>query len=220
MRIHPVDAAVNMIRHASLVAYALGSVAPQLPAQCSAPDLNANVTVDWVNRLISAIGEDESCRVDGPRESLQSSACNIFVGRVLERVYGVKDFVVTPPDPTRKFYRANEVATLLQAGVWKKWTDLGTADAQAVLINAKSQADAGRLVIALWRNPDGAQPGHMALVGPGPLTASAKWRVSTPVAAQFHLETPADNWMGKPLACSFGSDKKGAVHLWVRNADQ
>jgi hypothetical protein len=191
-------------------------------AQCSdaVPNISAPETVAWVNKLIGAIGEEESCNTEGPQETLQSGACNIFVGRVLERVYGVTDFVVTPPQADKKFYVANEIATLLEAGVWNDWSQIGTGDQADALKTAKVEADRGRLVVAVWRNPQADQPGHVALVGPGPLVPSGQWGPpGTPPAAQFRLN-PGDNaggnFLGKPLACSFRGQIRAEVKLWVR----
>jgi len=72
----------------------------------------------WTGKLISAIGEDNACQaILADSDSFAAtSACNIFVGRVINRVYGISDFIVQPPDPSHPYYLANAIATLLQAG--------------------------------------------------------------------------------------------------------
>jgi hypothetical protein len=144
-----------------------------LIADSGCTNINAPETVSWTNTLLSAIAEDASCsQVSSDAAFAATSACNIFVGRVLKKVYGVSDFVVTPPRPDQPFYTANEIGTLFQSGVWTGWSELGTADNQANLSHAKALADSGKLVVAVWQNPNQNAPGHIALIGPGPLTPS------------------------------------------------
>jgi hypothetical protein len=101
--------------------------------------------------------------------------------------------------------------------VWKQWNDLGTADKQEVLSSAKQFADDGRLVVAVWQNPDPTAPGHVVLIGPGPLTFSGNWGLQTPVSASFSLNQPQKAFLGQPLACAFGSDKNAAIHIWAKS---
>ncbi len=209
------------IRSSSLLAVAVAS-AVLIPSAawagaCSAPPNNDAASTAWANKLIDAIAEEPVCSNYQPQAtSLDRGACNIFAGRVLERVYGVRDFIVDPPDPSKKFYTANEIATLLSAGLAPKWSRLGVASDQPTLVSAKNQADAGRLVLAVWRNPDPKKPGHVALVGPGPLAASGSWGLKTPNSSQFKLDDPAADYLSKPLACAFKKEVAAAVELWVR----
>lgn len=172
------------------------------------PDTNT-----WTGKLLDALAGEQSCSVANTDASFAStSACNIFVGRVLKTVYGVDDFVVQPLQDGKVYYAANEIAALLPT--WPGWSELGTADNQDVLNMAKAQADQQHLVIAVWSNTDG--PGHIALIGPGPLTHSGKWGLNTPVSASFALNQPAEAFLGQPLACAFNNDIKGDVHLWSK----
>jgi hypothetical protein len=192
---------------------------------CSTSDASVNdpSTVAWANRLVGALGEDSACQLsradDDQAAFTANTPCNVFAGRVLERLYGVKDFYVTPPDENKPFYRANEIATLLQAGVWQNWTQLGSANDQDVLDRAKTAADAGKLVIAVWRDPNPNAPGHIALIGPGPLRHSGAWNKNTPPAASLTLGNPSKGFLGKPLSCAFTSDKAPEVKIWVRGDD-
>ena len=138
-----------------------------------------------------------------------SSACNIFVGRVMARMYGLNNFVSS----NNTFLKANEISALIPT--WEDWVDLGTADDQAALIAAADAANAGHVVLALWANPVPGQPGHVVLVGPGPLTPSSTWGgLRTPVAASFKLDDVESAFLGQPLACAFRSAKKSTTHLW------
>lgn len=179
-------------------------------AQCS--NVNAPETVAWVNSIItSAMGEDTACRAGAPdRDSFATSAaCNIFVGRIMARMYGLTSFV----GQNRTFLRANEIAVLIPT--WPDWVDLGTAGDQAALAAAADAAKLGYVVLAVWANPIAGKPGHVAIIGPGPLTRSDKWGgLRTPVAAAFTLDDVESAFLGQPLACAFGTKKKDATHLW------
>jgi hypothetical protein len=192
------------------------------PCQTSQTTINDPATIAWTNKLVSALGTVSACQLqrsdDDQGAITVNTACNIFVGTVIDNLYGVKDFYVSPPQTGKSFYLANEIGVLLQTGVWPNWTDLGTADNQGVLNNAKSAADSGGLVIAVWVNPDAASQGHIALIGPGPLTHSSKWNEDMPVAASLSLRNPGAGFLGKPLSCAFGSNKAAAVHLWSRQS--
>lgn len=179
-------------------------------AQCT-NNIDAPETVAWVNRIIeSALGQDNACRAGAPdRDTFATStACNLFVGRVMARMYGLSSFVSSDGS----FLKANEIAILMPT--WNDWLDLGSAGDQANLTAAADAAKLNYPVLAVWANPVAGKPGHVALVGPGPLTPSGSWGLRTPVAASFTLDHPEKAFMGKPLACAFGADKKNATHLW------
>jgi len=179
-------------------------------AQCT--NINAQETVAWVNTFItSALGEDNACRGGAPdRDSFAvDTGCNIFVGRVMARMYGLNNFIAS--DGT--FLRANDIAALLPT--WNDWTDLGSAGDQAVLAAAADAAAQRYVVLAIWANPTPGKAGHVALIGPGPLTKSDKWNgLKTPVAASFKLDDAESAFLGQPLSCAFGADKKDAMHIW------
>src|SRR5262249_46724519 len=123
--------------------------------------------------------------------------------------------IVTPAVPGQAYYRANEIATLLHT--WEHWRLVGTADKQDVLDDAKAKADANALVVAVWRNPDPSKPGHIVLIGPGPLTQSGSWASKVPVSAQFRQGDPDGAYLGKPLSCAFKPDIRSAVEIWARD---
>jgi hypothetical protein len=179
-------------------------------AQCV--NINAPETVSWANSLIvSALGQDSGCRAGAPdRDTFATStACNMFVGRVMARMYGLTTFV----SEDHSFLKANDMAGRLPT--WNDWIDLGTAGDQAALSAASDEAKLGYVVLAVWANPVRGKPGHVALVGPGPLTPSRSWGgLRTPVAASFTLDDVDSAFIGQPLACAFGGDKRTATHLW------
>jgi hypothetical protein len=127
--------------------------------QCN--NINAPETVTWVNTFIaSVLGADISCQGGAPdRDAFAvDSACNIFVGRVMARMYGLDNF-----SQGERFLQANEIAALLPT--WNDWVDLGSAGNQDVLNAATAAANDGALVIAVWPNPAPAGDGHVALIG-------------------------------------------------------
>jgi hypothetical protein len=204
----------RMFLHSVAATLVLNSM---LIADSGCTNINAPETVSWTNTLLNAIAEDAFCsQASSDAAFAATSACNIFVGRVLQKVYSVSDFVVTPSRPDRPFYTANEIATLLKSGVWSGWSELGNADDQDNLSQAKALADSEKLVVAVWQNPNQNAAGHIALIGPGPLTPSGSWGLNTPVAASFVLNRPLKAFLGQPLACAFGSDKTADVHLWAK----
>jgi hypothetical protein len=184
---------------------------------CPAANNNDAASKAWSAKLVQAIAEDPACTNYAPQAtSLDRSACNIFVGRVLEKVYGVADFTVSPPDPNKKFYTANEIAARLAGALASKWEWIGNASVQATLDSAKARGDEGRLVVAVWKNPDPRKPGHVALIGPGPLVWSGAWGLRVPNSAQFKLDDPSGDYLSKPLSCAFRKDIADQVEIWVR----
>src|SRR5258705_2972098 len=155
---------------ALVVFYSSVHAEPAGYAQCT--NINAPKTVEWVNALIaSAIGDDNACHTGAPdRDSFATStACNIFVGRVMARLYGLTDFM----SANNTFLKANEIAALIPT--FDKWEELGNAGDQVALSAAAEAANAGNIVLAVWANPTAGQPGHVALIGPGPVTLSSAW---------------------------------------------
>jgi hypothetical protein len=179
-------------------------------AQCT--NIDAPETVTWVNSLINgALGDDTACRSAAPdRDTFAiDHACNIFVGRVLARIYGLPSFTGTGGS----FLRANEIAALLPT--MNGWVDLGSAGDQNVLDQASAAAGSKHLVIAVWPNPIAGKPGHVVLIGPGPKTKSTSWgSLNVPVAASFRLDDVDSAFLGQPLSCAFSGAKRTATHIW------
>jgi hypothetical protein len=202
---------MHIIRTLSTLAvcFILAGSGFQSQAQCS--NINAPETVAWVNQLIDfAISEDNACRAGAPDRDLFAAnhACNVFVGRIMARRYGLRVF-----EDAGRFLQANEIAERLPR--WPDWIDLGSAAEQSVLDAAAAAAKRGEPVVAVWANPRRQSPGHVALIGPGPLTQSGEWKgLRTPVAASFALDHAEKAFLGQPLACAFGSEKRSTTHLW------
>jgi hypothetical protein len=179
-------------------------------AQCQ--NVNDPETVAWVNRIIvRVLGEDEACRTAAPDRDVfaSSTACNIFVGRLMARSYDLRSFV----SKSNTYLTANEIAALIPT--WPDWIDLGSAGDQKSLTAAAHEANLGYIVLAVWGNPVANKPGHVALIGPGRLTTSAAWGgLKTPVAASFTLDNSDAAFLGQPLSCAIGGSKRNATRLW------
>src|SRR5688500_7844738 len=91
------------------VAFMLLATLVSLPvmgrAQCRVPDVEGSAVTSWANKVIAAIVGKEACYSD--RSVFTNSDCNIFVGRVLEEVYKVNDFVSTNPQSGLRYEVSN-----------------------------------------------------------------------------------------------------------------
>jgi hypothetical protein len=138
------------------------------------------------------------------------SPCNVFLGRALQRVYGISDFT----DSARPggYMSANQIATYVT--VDSKWTSLGNASSQANLTQAQGYANLMKAIIATYTAPGN---GHVCLILPGMLQASGSWGLNVPNSASFFLNNPMASYVGGPLSKAFSADKKGNVNLYGRN---
>jgi hypothetical protein len=122
------------------------------------------------------------------------TACNWFLARGLEAAYGYKDFT-----PERSGWKtANEIATFVSSS--PRWEKLGTASNQSALKKAAAIAAAGHAVIATQR---GDPHGHVALILPGPLSASGSWALQTPNSASFFIGRSDRSYVGCKLSYAF-----------------
>jgi hypothetical protein len=124
--------------------------------------------------------------------------CDSFVGRALKRVYGIRDF--EQPAGSDRFLSAERIAALVAAS--PDWVTLGNAADQDALDEARAYAGDGYAVLAVKSGHPG---GHVALVLPGPLTASGSWKLNVPRSASFFLDRAQGSYVGKPLSFAFSS---------------
>lgn len=183
-------------------------------APCNAPTVKGDEVDKWSADVVGALLGEDACYAD--KTALANSDCNIFVGRVLERLYKIKDFVLEKPTGGLRYEVSNDIAVLLLTKQSDKWESLGTLDQQSALDTAQKRAAEGKAVVAIWRNSDDSKPGHIALIGPGPLTSSTTLKVRTPVSASFFQGKPGDNYIGKPLACAFTKTQAPKVTIYAR----
>lgn len=138
--------------------------------------------------------------------------CNVFVKNVLKGVFNIADFSGFP-------VLANEISDYLanNPGLWEH---LGNGSSQQALTLAQAEANNGNPVIAVWKNPNPAKPGHVAIIILGTLTYSGTWGRFVPNAAQTRLGDffgdTSGVWIGRPLSNSFGGNKAPRVDIYVR----
>jgi len=167
----------------------------------------ANRTI-WQKHVEWLLNEQMSCSGADPKND--QSPCNRFVGRALERVYGINDFTVSGD-----YLDANAISTYLLTHT-PPWRELGRAGDQTVLQTAQQYANEGRPVLAV--RPD-TPHGHVALVLPGKLKQSSTWTMSVPNSASFTLDAPTNEkhtYVGGPLSRAFSNSKKEDVKIYVR----
>jgi hypothetical protein len=195
----------------SLCILALGRT---LVAQCAAPVVADPAADVWSDNVVAALIGNEACYAD--KSAFTNADCNIFVGRVLEVAYGATDFVLSKPADGFRYKTSNEVAVELWTNLSAKWEALGALTDQSALDNARQRALTGKPVVAVFFNPVPKQPGHVALIGPGPLTPSKTLKVRTPVSASFFQGHPEKNYVAKPLACAFTAQQAPDVRLYAK----
>lgn len=146
-----------------------------------------------------------------PTEGTQlndTSACNWFLSRALEKLYGVKDFV---PAGDAEWLSANAIYDHVRGD--PNWSRLGSASDPAVLADAAQGAANGQPVIAASK---GNPHGHVALILPGELLPSGSWNQKVPNSASFFLDetrTVAKAYVGCKLSWAFTSPN-GVEIFW------
>src|ERR1041385_6423991 len=101
---------------------------------CTLPDVQDPAVIQWSSQIIGAITGADACYA--APSAFRNSDCNIFVGRVLEQVYGINDFRATPGSAAR-YLTSNEIAVSLPAGIISGWQELGLITDPAVLQRAQ-----------------------------------------------------------------------------------
>lgn len=129
----------------------------------------------------NAINDYMKCRrengIPDHQIDIVSTACNILVGRIIENKYGISDF--RNQDYPDQFLNANAIYEYLvntNEGR-RKWTKVGMANSQDVLVNAQRNANFGRVVIAIEYKPGAnsegnPRQGHIKLILGGKLISS------------------------------------------------
>jgi hypothetical protein len=132
------------------------------------------------------------------------TACNVFLGRALEILYGNKDFKVGPG-----YMLANDIVNGLETPGNAGWSKIGMASDQPALDKAQEFANHSRPVVAArsgQRKPDGTVgPGHVALILPGTSEMynfdGFDWgNLKVPNSASFFLDRPDRFFAGCPIS--------------------
>lgn len=184
---------------------------------CAAKIVVSTESQQWMDKVIGALVGPDACFSDRP--AFAKSDCNIFAGIILERLYGLVDFVNPQAAKGFRYLTSNEIAIALWTARSGDWELLGTMAEQSALDLASARAANRTPVIAVWRNSgSSSEPGHIALIGPGPMTESPSLQLRTPVSASFFQGRAADNYVGKPLACAFSKQQISEVRLYARRS--
>src|SRR5262249_464819 len=153
------------------------------------------------------------------------TACNVFLGRALEILFGNTDFKVGGG-----YMVANEIANGLEVPGNAGWTKIGFATDQASLSRAQDLANSGKPVVAARLGRlDGAvrHPGHVVLIIPGTAqkydfddvvngtpVAFGWGNLVTPNAASFFLDRPDKFFLGCPLSATW--QKPDGIGLYYK----
>ena len=150
----------------------------------------------------------------------ERTACNVFVAKALDLLYGVTDF----GGAGKGYFVANEIATgMSQPGnrASMGWSLIGKGDDQAALVQAQTLANAGLAVIAVREGrpkanatgPTTLGPGHVVLILPGTLEkyaatepggAKHDWgNLQTPNSASQFLDRADKMYLGCPLSSAW-----------------
>lgn len=144
------------------------------------------------------------------------TACNVFLGRALELLFGNKDFKTGGGG----YMLANDIASGLEnTAAALGWSKIGVATDQGALNSAQTLANDGKPVVAAkkGRQVDGAPiAGHVVLIIPGTAqrydfddTVKGKvvpfrWgKLITPNSASFFLDRPDKFFLGCPLSATW-----------------
>lgn len=155
----------------------------------------------------SLLAEFLQCTKDHP--IAESSPCNWFAGKAMERIWGIKDF--QRPGKPGEYLLANEIADFV--AVSRCWAKLGTADSDLALEQAARDANDGQPVVAVFKDMPN---GHVALVTKGPVSFSGTWNTNVPNSASFFLNKPQNSYVDGPLSKAFGKEKRPRVILYSR----
>jgi hypothetical protein len=138
------------------------------------------------------------------------AACNRFVGRALEVLFGNSDF-----KNGDQYFLANDIANgIATPGNIPGWSRIGEATDQAVLDRAQALANTGAQVVAL-KTAQGA--GHVVVILPGQTEkyprAGFSWGdLKAPNSASFFLNHPERVFVGCPLSITWKAPASVAIY--------
>jgi hypothetical protein len=145
------------------------------------------------------------------------TACNVFLGRALQLLFGNTDFKTDGGG----FMLANDIASGLEnTAASMGWSKIGMATDQAALNNAQTAANAGKAVVAARKgrvdNAGVTHAGHVVLIIPGTAqrydfddtvnghAVAFRWgTLVTPNSASFFLDRPDKFFIGCPLSATW-----------------
>jgi hypothetical protein len=155
------------------------------------------------------LSEMASCKASDPAQD--RSPCNRFVGKALEKVWGLRDFRTEIGNGKDEFYGANHIAAYVAVSQ-PPWKFVGLASNPSVLAYAQQLANDSVPVIAVRTDT----PGHVALILPGRLSFSTNWNTNVPNSASFLLDDPKNSYVGKRLSSAFRPEMRSEVKIYYR----
>ena len=132
------------------------------------------------------------------------SQCRAALAQALEHVYSLKDF-----GGESKYMTPTEIGKKVASD--SNWAHVGSASDQNALKSAQDSANCGKPVIAVLSSEGG---GHVAIILPGSLSHSGKWKLDVPNSASFFTHDPSKSFAGKSLAYSF--PKAEGIEIYAR----
>jgi hypothetical protein len=153
-----------------------------------------------------------ACPTDADNDTgrqVDSVACNYFVAKGLEILYGVKDFT---PDLNGKWLTANEIANYVRSHT-DVWTKLGEPITQSLLVDAAAGAANGQPVIAVLK---GDPHGHVAMILAGDLKRSTTWNMNVPNSAAFSLNNVNKAYVFCRLSAAFSNPSDVGVYFRLK----
>jgi hypothetical protein len=167
-------------------------------ARAACPDISSSYQVQLGTSVANGVrAADAACTEGAPTKS----ACNSFVGRVLDKTYGYPDFKLGD-----RYMNVAELNAFLPSST--TWTMMGYAGEQLVLNRALLDANNGAPVIAVSRD-------QVVLVLPSrELQHSPTWNLCVPLSAGHVSGDRSQNYTSDLLSTPW--DTPHGVVIWER----
>lgn len=138
-------------------------------------------------------------------------ACNYFVAKGLNDLYGVNDF--TSASNNGIWLTANQIADFVRSHP-ELWSDLGSASSQQTLADAAAGAAQNQPTIAVMK---GDPHGHVAILLPGTLEPSTTWALNVPNSAAFSLNNVSKAYVFCRLSAAFSDPSQVEIYWRVKS---
>jgi hypothetical protein len=136
--------------------------------------------------------------------------CTWFLSKGLERLYNVNDFA--PAENHGRWLSGREIVSKVRTRT-DRWVKLGDADQQATLNAAAEKASEMQPSIAALK---GDWHGDVAMVLPGALQSSTKWKLNVPNSAALALNGAGKAYVFCRLSAAFSDPAKVELYAKVK----
>jgi hypothetical protein len=172
----------------------------------------ADIAAADITNAVNSLANSDDSETKYGQQADGTTRCNIFV----------RDLVQSLLMQTRPELQGLANAQFDALSQSTDWTAMGlVANPMQVLQDAQDAANNGKLVLAVYKNPDPAQPGHIALVVPGVLVDSTTWGTKVPAIAQAGPKQPCSSvaadksvFASIALSCGFGANRLPNMELF------